>query len=44
MVGSHLNSFIVKEGVNSCVAGFIVCFVHFYPEAGPVRRDTFTIT
>ena len=43
-VGSHLNSLIVKEGINSCVASVIVCFVHFYPEASPVHRDTFTVT
>ena len=38
-VGSHLNSLIVKEGVNCCVACIIVCFVHFYPETSPVCRN-----
>lgn len=38
-VVSYLNSLIVEEGVNSCIASFIVCFVHFYPEASPVCRE-----
>jgi len=43
-VESHLNSLIVKEGVNSCIAGIIVCFVHFYPELSPVWREICRIT
>lgn len=34
----HLNSLIVEERVNSCVASVIVGFIHFYPEASPVQR------
>lgn len=36
--GSHLNSLVVEEGIDSCVARFIVCFVHFYPETSPVCK------
>lgn len=37
---THLNSLVVEQRVNSCIACFVVCFVHFYSETSPVCTDT----
>lgn len=39
-VGTHLHSLIVEQRINSCVACFIVSFVHLDAKLSPECRDT----
>lgn len=37
---THLYSLVIKERVDGCIARFIICLVHCYPELGPDQKYT----